>query len=367
MSKPRKSQSGSTQTDDLRRKAEKALRESEERFRSLVEMTSDWIWTVDRDGFYTYASPKLKDLLGYEPDEVIGRTPFDLMPPDEAERVRALFEDHVKSRKPIRGLENVNLHKDGRRVVLETSGAAILDADGNLLGYGGIDRDITQRKRAEEQLRASLREKEVLLKEIHHRVKNNLQVVSSLLSLQAEQTKDRQTFEAFRESQNRIRSMSLVHEKLYRSPDLTRIDFAEYVPSLATALFRSYRVDAATITLNLDVAQVFLDIDTVIPCGLIINELVSNSLKHAFPAGRAGEIRITLRPAGDNLLTLVVGDNGVGLPQDLDLRHAGSLGLQLVNTLVSQLGGTITLHRHGGTEFEITLATPGSTSSRLDE
>jgi two-component sensor histidine kinase len=227
--------------------------------------------------------------------------------------------------------------------------------------------DVTARKRAEEQLRASLREKEVLLQEIHHRVKNNLQVVSSLLSLQAEQTKDRQTFEAFRESQNRIRSMALIHEKLYRSASVASVNFAEYIQSLAAALCRSYGAAVRGISLSIQADEVFLGIDRAAPCGLLLNELVSNALKHAFPAGRAGEIRIALRPAGDDLLTLVVSDNGVGLPQDLDFRHAGSLGLQLVNTLVSQLGGTITLHRHGGTEFEITLAAPGSTSSCLVE
>jgi len=134
-----------------RKKAEEALRESRRRFRSLVEATSDWVWEIDQNGIYTYSSPKVKDLLGYEPEEIIGKTPFDLMPPDEAERVAGLFKDIAESRQPFNGLENTNLHKDGRNVVLETSGVPIFDEGGNLLGYRGIDRDITERKKAEEE------------------------------------------------------------------------------------------------------------------------------------------------------------------------------------------------------------------------
>jgi len=154
-SKSKKDPPGSPKPGEPRSEAEKALRESEERFRSLVEMTSDWIWMVDREGFYTYASPKVKDLLGYEPQEVIGRSPFDFMPPEEQERVSRVFLETIKSRKPFTRLENVNLHKDGRRVVLESSGVPIVDGHGNLLGYRGIDRDITDRKQAEETLRES--------------------------------------------------------------------------------------------------------------------------------------------------------------------------------------------------------------------
>jgi two-component sensor histidine kinase len=231
------------------------------------------------------------------------------------------------------------------------------DEDGTELGIVYVGRDLTERKRAEEQIKASLQEKEVLLKEIHHRVKNNLQVISSLLYLQSKNIQDRQTLEMFQDSHYRVRAMALVHERLYQSQDLARIDFAEYVRSLANHLFRSYGVNTNVIQLKINVHNVFLGVDMAIPCGLIINELVSNCLKHAFPGGRGGEIQIELPADDDGQCTLVVSDNGVGCPEDLDFRDTGSLGLQLVNMLVEQLEGTIELDRGGGTAFEIRFAT----------
>ena len=226
-----------------------------------------------------------------------------------------------------------------------------------------LQTEIAERKRAEEEIKASLKEKEVLLKEIHHRVKNDLQVVSSLLYLQSEHIKDEQSLATIRESQSRIKSMALVHEQLYQSKGLARVDFAEYIQNLATYLFRSYGVNPDAITLKINADDVSLGIDTAIPCGLIISELVSNSLKHAFPAGKAGgdresEIRINLHADDDNKLTLIVSDNGVGLPRDLDFRNTESFGMHLVNTLTRQLEGTIELDRSGGTAFEITFAEP---------
>jgi PAS domain S-box-containing protein len=224
--------------------------------------------------------------------------------------------------------------------------------------YGQAQQEIAERKRMEEQIKASLEEKEVLLKEIHHRVKNNLQVISSLLYLQSKNLKDKQTLEMFQESHNRVRSMALIHERLYQSQDLARIDFAEYVRSLANYLFRSYGVNTGVIQLKINMDDVSLGIDTAIPCGLIINELVSNSLKHAFPDGGGGKVRIELR-ADDGQFTLMVSDDGVGLPEDLDFRNAQSLGLQLVNNLsVAQLEGTIELDRCGGTAFRIMFTGP---------
>jgi two-component sensor histidine kinase len=221
--------------------------------------------------------------------------------------------------------------------------------------YEQAQQEIAERKRAEEQIKASLKEKEVLLKEIHHRVKNNLQAISSLLYLQSKGVKDKEALEMFQDGQNRVRSMALIHERLYHSKDLTRVDFAEYVRNLASYLFRSYGVHSNVIQLKVNVEDVFLGIDTAIPCGLITNELISNSLKHAFPGGRGGEIRIELCSDHDGQFTLVVSDNGVGFPQDLDFLDTDSLGLQLVNTLIDQLEGTIELDRSGGTVFEITF------------
>jgi len=247
--------------------------------------------------------------------------------------------------------------------------------------YERAQREIVRRKEAETRMKASLEEKEVLLKEIHHRVKNNLQVVSSLLYLQSESVSDPEVLDMLKDSQNRIRSMALVHERLYQTEDLARIDFPEYVRDLAAYLVSSYSMDAPSVSLRLDADEVVLDVDTAVPCGLIVNELVSNSLKHAFsprPAlkpdlasvatqgaegdrigganGNGNEIFIELRTEQDGQLRLLVGDNGVGFPEDMDWRDTQSLGLLLVNSLVRQLRGAIELVRQDGTRFEITFS-----------
>ena len=236
--------------------------------------------------------------------------------------------------------------------LLATQAASAIE---NARLYERAQREISERMRAEKQIKASLREKEVLLKEIHHRVKNNLQVISSLLNLQSRYIEDQSVLELFQESQNRVRSMALIHEKLYRSQDLARINFAEYIRNLATHLVRSYRANSGPVSLKVDANDVSLSIDAAVPCGLIINELVSNSLKYAFKDGREGEIRIELRSDRDRQVTLIVADNGVGFPKDLDFRYTESLGMQLVNTLTNQLDGTVELHSNGGTEFKITF------------
>jgi two-component sensor histidine kinase len=218
-----------------------------------------------------------------------------------------------------------------------------------------LKQEINERKRAEEKITASLKEKEVLLKEIHHRVKNNLQVISSLLKLQCRSIPDKQTIAIFQESQNRIESMAFIHEQLYQSKNLSRIDFNEYICKLASSLFCAYEVSANTIALKINVDNVLLDIHAAIPCGLIINELVSNSLKYAFSAGKKGELSIGMRSDNDHDYTLIVADNGVGFPKDIDFQNTKSLGLQLVNALTDQLEGTIELNSHIGTEFKITF------------
>jgi two-component sensor histidine kinase len=212
----------------------------------------------------------------------------------------------------------------------------------------------------DEQIKESLREKEVLLKEIHHRVKNNLQVISSLINIQSQYTKSRKAIEMFNETQNRIRSMALIHEQLYQSNNMAMISFSEYVQNLLTNLFYSYDINPDAIKLKVNVNNIFLNIDTAIPCGLIINELVSNSMKHAFPRGKKGEIRVEML-AGNGVegksahpcFTLIISDNGCSLPKDLDLRNTNSLGLQLVLDLVEQLGGIIEVDRDAGTSFKI--------------
>ena len=206
---------------------------------------------------------------------------------------------------------------------------------------------------AEERIKASLNEKEVLLKEIHHRVKNNLQVISSLLNLQSRNLDDERARDILKESRNRVRSMALIHELLYQSEDLTRIPFGVYIRKLTNDLYRTYQVDSDHVTVNITAGDLMVGIDTAIPCGLIINELVSNSLKHAFPAGAPGEIVISLEVDKEENFILKVSDNGVGIPDGLDLRNAESLGMQLVSSLVDQLGASFEIDGSRGTRFTI--------------
>lgn len=222
-----------------------------------------------------------------------------------------------------------------------------------VLANSALHVEIDQRKQMEEQVRASLHEKEILLKEIHHRVKNNLQIISSLLNLQSENIQDQDTRQLFRDSQNRVRSMALIHEKIYQSQDLAHINFADYIHSLGNYLLRSLRPQSSQVSLRIDVQPVFLGLDEAIPCGLIVNELVSNSFKHAYPNGSQGEVYICFSGTEKGAKTMRIGDHGIGLPVELDFTNTTSLGLQLVNSLVDQIGGTIALNREEGTEFRI--------------
>ncbi|MBU7044938.1 MAG: PAS domain S-box protein, partial [Theionarchaea archaeon] len=241
--------------------------------------------------------------------------------------------------------------KNGDKIFAEVS-TRFIWRNGEIEGILSILRDVTERKKVDEKIKASLKEKEVLLREIHHRVKNNLQVISSLLSLQSAYINDSQLKEMLKEIKNRIRSMALIHEKLYQSEALAKTNFEEYIRSLAHGLVCSYAISTGAVTLTVDVGDVSLSINTAIPCGLIINELVSNSLKHAFPDGK-GEIRIALYPVNDSI-ELVISDNGVGIPEDIDFKTTETLGLRLVTILVEdQLNGEISLIRNKGTEFRI--------------
>ena len=216
-----------------------------------------------------------------------------------------------------------------------------------------LQMELAERHRIEAQIKGSLEEKEVLLKEIHHRVKNNLQVISSLLDLQASNISDQHTVSMFRDSQNRVNSMGLIHERLYQAEDLARIDFADYLKELTANLRYSYVRDGMEVQIDTVADSIYLDVDTSIPCGLIINELVSNSLKYAFPERKNGLIRIELNKLTDNQLELLVRDNGIGLPEGIDLRKTTSLGLKLVHTLTRQLRGKIDVEGQGGAEFKI--------------
>ncbi|WP_455392107.1 PAS domain S-box protein [[Eubacterium] cellulosolvens] len=336
-----------------RKLAEEKLRESEELYRSLVKTLPDAVYSTDLEGNFIYVSPRTLQLHGYDKaDKLMGKNAFELIHPDyneiAKENMHRTLEEGV-----ARNLEYTLLKKDGSNFTGLLSTALIRDAHGNPKSFITTVSDISERKQVEEQIRDSLEEKEILLREIHHRVKNNIQVITSMLNLQSGHVKDKQYIESMKEIQNRIRTMALIHEKLYQSKDFAHIDFNVYIKDLINSLFRFYGVNINKIKPKIEVDGISLGIDAGIPCGLIINELVSNSLKHAFKNGTRGEIQIELRQESDDYIALIVGDNGSGFPKDIDFRKTETLGLQLVNTLVDQLGGTIELDSNGRTEFKI--------------
>jgi len=217
-----------------------------------------------------------------------------------------------------------------------------------------LDDEIKERELAQEMIKTALEEKEVLIREIHHRVKNNMQVIVSLLSLQAQKAKEKKFSNMFIESQNRIKAMSLVHEKLYQSSDLSNIDFGQYVKSFIDTLSESHGIGAGKILIITKIKNISFDLENAIPCGLIINELVSNALKYAFPDDREGKIRITLNSITEDDFELIVNDNGIGLPKDFDINNIDTLGLDLTKTIVEhQLDGEIKIDRINGTIFHI--------------
>ncbi len=294
--------------------------------------------------------------LGFEESEVVGRKCYEVthkrdLPCEGPEEKCPLLE--TMSTGGHSTAEHIHYGKGGEIHYVEVSTSPIKDEDGNLVYAVHISRDVTERRRSEERIKASLEEKEVLLKEIHHRVKNNLQVISSLLNLQSSYFSDDAAHRMFRDSQNRIKSMALMHEQLYCSGDMAMVDFKGYVDGLLKGLVRSYGMPPG-VTLDVDIGDVSFGMDTAIPCGLIINELLSNALKHAFPAGKRGRVDVSLHPADAGGYELVVKDTGVGLPEDLDFREAGTLGLRLVRTLAEgQLEGSVEMKTNGGTEVRV--------------
>lgn len=339
-----------------RKEAEEALHDSVRRIRLIADNVPALIAYIDDQEIYRFANRKFQewyatnDIVGKHLKEIAGERPYQMI---------RNYVDTALSGSPIT-FDYARVYPDGRRRFVEIAYIPHFAADGQVLGFFTLVQDLTERKVAEEQIKASLEEKVLLIKEIHHRVKNNLQVISSLLYLQAEQIADPRLRTILQDSQNRVKSMALIHEKLYQAKDQVRVDVAEYIQNLTGYLFRSYAAQASGIQLHVKVDNVQLGIDTAMPCGLIINELLSNALKHAFPAEHCGEIHVELRCEPDDRYTLVVRDNGVGIPPEVDLQKHSSLGLQLVHTLVKQLDGSIEVLRDAGAEFHIRFAEPHS-------
>ena len=339
-------------SEDIEQKDIK-LRESQEKFRSVADTAVDGIITTDTDGKIVLFNPSLKYIFGYSIDEIKGKHVTMLMP----ERYKQKFTDKLERFKSTgnheregKTFESYGLKKDGTEFPFEIS-IATWGSKGNIFTTS-IIRDVTERKKNEKLLQNSLNEKEMLLKEIYHRVKNNLMIISSLLSLQSRYIKDEESKNIFKESQNRARSMALIHERLYQSTDLKRIDFGEYIRTLANDLYNTYVLDKSLITLNIDVDDVKLDINTSIPLGLIVNELVTNSLKHAFPNSKSGEIDIQFHTQDDKYL-LEVKDNGIGFPKDINYKNTNSLGLRLINSLTEQIDAEVEFDNTSGSSFKI--------------
>jgi two-component sensor histidine kinase len=329
-------------------------------FQRLLEKLPAAAYTCDPDGLITYFNPHAVKFWGraptlYDPvDRFCGS--FKLFATDGAPIAHEAcwMALALKMNQEYNGHEIVIERPDGQRLIALAYANPMHDETGALLGAVNVLVDITERKQAEAQLQASLHEKEVLLKEIHHRVKNNLQVIASLLYLQSDQLKDPADLALFEDTQNRVKSMALVHESLYRTGDLARFNFAHYIESLTSHLFQAHVAESSGICLAMELDEVVLDVDTAIPCGLILNELLTNAFKYAFPDGRSGTIHITLR-AADEHVTLSVRDTGIGLPKDFELGSTESLGLQLVGMMTEQLGGMLTLTCEDGTVFTISI------------
>ncbi len=336
-----------------RKRAEEELKELNARLQALIHAIPDLVAFKDTGGRHLVVNRALEEFTGLRQDELIGRTNADLLPPELLESCDKSDEEVLRSLMPVHYEEHY-AGEGGKKRYFDTVKAPIFDGPDDVAGIVTVSREITDRKKIEEQIRASLDEKEILLKEIHHRVKNNLNVIASLLNLQMRCITDTRLVDIFHDCQNRIRSMALIHEKLYAKGDLLEVNIKEYVVSLISSLSSLYLGDKNNVVFRTDVRDISLDIDTSIPCGLIVNELVTNSIKHAFSGRGSGQIHIAFYPDGRNY-TLSVKDDGVGLQKDFDLAGSETLGLQLVQVLTQQLGGTLKVIVDGGTEFRITF------------
>jgi PAS domain S-box-containing protein len=378
------------------RQAEVALQENEERLRTLINAMPDIVAFKDGAGRWLEANDFDLRLFQLEEVDYRGKKDSDLAAFSPFYRDALLLceesdETAWQAGTLIRADETIP-RPDSPPMVFDIIKVPIFHPDGQRKGLVVVGRDVTERKRAEAELKlyqeqleqlvserteelakanshlqneiaerriaeervyASLVEKEVLLKEIHHRVKNNLQIISTLLDLQSDSIRDEEAIRSFRESQDRIKAMALIHERLYESPDIASIDFCRYIGDLSVNLFNSYQTDPGRVSLKVDCGDISMGIDRAIPCGLIVNELVSNALKHAFPDGRQGEISIRLHAGDDGMIRLTVSDNGKGLPPGVDFRKTSTLGMQLVNMLARQLGGQLSLESASGTAFTI--------------
>jgi two-component system, sensor histidine kinase PdtaS len=340
-----------------RQSIERALEESEARFRRVVEAAPSAMVMIGGAGQIEMVNAQAERVFGYSRDEMLGQ-PVEMLTPerfrDHHPALRGAFFGDPQSRPMGAGRDLYALRKDGSEFPVEIGLNPIETEEGTMVLSAIVD--ISDRKHKEERIQAALREKDILLGEIHHRVKNNLQVIHSLLELQSSKIEDAAALRLLRESQNRIKSMALIHQTLYQSKDFALVDFGAFLDTLAPSLVASYSVDSGRVGLSIEAADVSLPIDAAIPCGLIVNELISNALKHAFPPGTSGRIDIVLAREADGRVLLSVSDDGVGIPGSLDLANTTTLGLQLVNLLADQVGADVVVSRAHPTRFRLCFA-----------
>jgi PAS domain S-box-containing protein len=342
--------------EDERTQAEEALRQSEERWQLAIQGSNEGIWDWDIKTNEAFRSDRFYEILGCSKQDLGAdeQSWVGSIHPEDVERVTTIKQDYLSRKISSFAVEyRMRCRDNTYRWVLDRA-MALWDEQGNPVRMVGSLGDISDRKQIEKQLRASLKEKEVLLREVYHRVKNNMQLVSSLLHLQATSMNDPTLLRLLNESQQRVKTMALIHERLYRSKNLARLNVATYIQDLVNNLVRSYTTTRSSIRVTLDLADVELDLDRAVPCGLIINELVSNALKYAFP-DQKGELylRFWLEDTGN--YCLIVKDDGIGIPAHIDPQYTDSLGMQLVYGLTEQLGGEIELDRQKGSQFRITF------------
>lgn len=337
-----------------RKKAEESFRESEERFRELSELLPQIVFEMDLKGELKFVNKAAFQHFGYSENEFNkGLKAVDMLAPEDRDRVFINIQK-LLSEKPTDNNEYIALKKDGTKFPILIF-SNVIKKNSVPVGIRGIIIDISDRKKLEEQLNASLKEKEILLKEVPHRVKNNFQVIISLLNLQSNLTEDSKILETFQESRNRIKSMALIHELLYKESNFYSVDFKSYTNKLIAYLQESF-TNSEKILIDIDMDDIHLGLDKIIPCGLIINELISNSYKHAFPDGKTGKISISLKLDEENNYCLKLMNDGVKIVDGLEIDKLNSLGMMLVNSLTKQIGGELFINStEEQTEFKITF------------